>query len=142
MLMSSIVSAAAEASGAADRGTEWWEVAIPAGSGLAGVIVGGLITRWVTLAAEDRRAKLERELAAAAATREAERLERERVALAKAVVRVLVARYRQLDNLMTQSLNQGVWPTHLMETDPPLPYEDRKLLAGTLPSQALSDIDV
>lgn len=110
--------------------------ALPAISGLVGVVVGGLITRWVTLSAEDRRADLERELATAAAMRDEQRAIAERTTLAQAVARVLATRYRQIESHIGTSLNAGVWPPRELEPEPPVPYEDRKLLASIMSSSA------
>lgn len=120
----------------ANEATNWWEVALPAISGLVGVVVGGLITRWVTLSAEDRRADLERELATAAAMRDEQRAIAERTTLAQAVARVLATRYRQIESHIGTSLNAGVWPPRELEPEPPVPYEDRKLLASIMSSSA------
>jgi hypothetical protein len=126
-----------------------WPSIISALSGFAGVGVGGLITRSVSLATEDKRAATARELDEAAARRQAEqerahhkREDERQAAVARGVARVLQARFSQLVTHFQTAINQNVWPAPEMQADPPLPMEEWKLLAGVLSADELSKVNI
>jgi hypothetical protein len=89
---------------------------------ILGSVVGGGITGWATLRVERERQERER-------AREAER----EVSAVRGIARVASARLGAAIAQCVSTLEQGVWWPPSVEVPPPLPIEDRKLLASVMP---------
>jgi hypothetical protein len=89
---------------------------------ILGSVVGGGMTGWLTLRVERERHERER-------ARDAER----EAAAVRGIARVTSARLGAALTLCATTLEQGVWWHPELEIPPPLPIEDRKLLASVMP---------
>ena len=101
---------------------------VGAGAAIFGGLVGGAVTGWVTLKAEDKRQAFTRSL-------ESERLKQERErerAIVRGAARVWRTRLREAEALHKTQFERGVWMDQPFPlTDQP-PIEDRKLIASAL----------
>jgi hypothetical protein len=114
---------------AAENGASDLQVAlVGAGAAIFGGLVGGAVTGWVTLKAEDKRQIFTKSLETERLKQEAER----ESAIVRGAARVWRTRLREAKALYEAQAERGVWmPQPFPVTDQP-PIEDRKLIASAL----------
>jgi hypothetical protein len=112
-------------------------VLIGAGAAVLGAVVGGLLTGWVSLRAEDKRQNFQRELDAASAQRDAEH---ERLVI-RGLARATRTQLLLAVMMIRASARTGAWwPVH-QEIEIRVEHEDRKQLASHLAAEAWTEIE-
>jgi hypothetical protein len=108
---------------------------ISAASAIVGAAVGGGVTGWVSLKAEDKR----QAFAGALEQKRSDRQDARDQAVIRGACRIWRTRFQQAVAFYEPSVDGGLWMAY--ELDPPPSAEDRKLVASALTADEWTAID-